>query len=268
LAYQAGAELVDMEFNQIALEPQYSRQFGQTQKSSALAMARALRSTMTFQETPSVHHFLGGVVIDEKASTTVPGLYACGEVAGGLHLKATDQFIGCLVFGKRAGEAAAREKCDLEMPLDAIKGEVERVVSILTRSPKDPLPPYSVRRKLMDTMWRDVGLSKSEESLNNALKVIEEVKDLLPRMYVRDKSRTFNKEWVEALEAYNMVIVAEMVVRASLMRKESRGVFRRVDYPREDDRYLGNIFVKKVGEQMVLEFRRTTEREVIEKVVA
>ena len=210
---------------------------------------------------------LGGVVIDEHGRTTVPGLYACGEVAGGLHLKATDQFIGCLVFGKRAGEAATREGVDEELPVDEIKREADRILAVLNNAPKEPIPPYAIRRKLMNTMWEKVGLAKSESSLNEALNVISEVKALLPRMYVRDKTKLFNKEWIEALEAYNMVIVAEMIVKASLMRKESRGVFKRLDYPRSDDKYLGHIYIKKVGDEMVLEFKPIPKEEVIEKIV-
>lgn len=267
LAYNAGAELIDMEFSQIALEPQYSGRRGQTFTSTALALARALRSSTTFQETPSVHHILGGVVIDENGRTNVPGLYACGEVAGGLHLKATDQFIGCLVFGKRAGEAAAKESSEEDIPIEEIKKEADRVLSILNNSPKEPLPPYVLRRKLMNTMWEKVGLVKNEESLMEALRVIEEVKGLLSRMHVRDKTKLFNKEWIEALEAYNMVIVAEMIVKASLLRKESRGVFRRTDYPRTDDKYLGHIYIRKMGDQMTLEFKPIAREEIVERVV-
>ncbi|MDI9619550.1 MAG: FAD-binding protein [Candidatus Nezhaarchaeota archaeon] len=255
LAYDVGAELIDMEFNQIALEPQYSASRGQTYSSTALALARTLRSATTFQETPSVHHFLGGVLIDENGRTTVPSLYACGEVSGGLHLKATDQFIGCLVFGRRAGEAAAIEKAGEGMPEKEVKKEVNRVISILNNAPNDGVPPHVLRKRLTRSLWEEVGLRKDENSLTNALRILEDTKILLPKMIVRDKSKLFNKEWVEALETYNMVIVAEMIVRSSLLRRESRGVFTRADYPRSDERYLGHFHIKKVGGQMHLEFR-------------
>jgi len=255
LAYNAGADIIDMEFVQIALEPQYSGSRGQTYMSTALALARSLRSSITFQETPSVHHFLGGVVIDENGRTSVPGLYACGEVAGGLHLKATEQFIGCLVFGKRAGEAAARERMREEMPADEVKREVNRVVSVLNNAPREGLPPYVLRKRLAKSMWEEVGLRKNEESLTRALAVIGDVKRLLPRMVVRGKSKLFNKEWVEALETYNMVVVSEMIVRASLLRKESRGVFVRTDYPTSNDKYLGHFYIKKSGDEMSIEFK-------------
>lgn len=255
LAYNAGADIIDMEFIQIVLEPQYSGSVGQTYTSTALALARSLRSSITFQETPSVQHFLGGVVIDENGRTTVPGLYACGEVAGGLHLKAVDQFIGCLVFGKRAGEAAAREKMKGTMPEDEVKREVDRVVSILNNAPRGGLPPYALRRKLTKSMWEEVGLRKNEESLRRALAVVEDVKGLLPTMVVRSKSKLFNKEWVEAIETYNMVIVSEMIVRASLLRKESRGVFIRTDYPTSNDKYLGHFYIKRSGDEMIIKFK-------------
>ena len=255
LAYGAGADIIDMEFVQIALEPQYSGSGGQTYTGTALALARSLRSSITFQETPSVHHFLGGVVIDENGRTSVPGLYACGEVAGGLHLRATDQFIGCLVFGKRAGEAAAREGKREVMPANEIKREVDRVVSVLNGAPREGPPPYALRRRLTKTMWEEVGLRKDEESLTRALAVIEDVKSSLPRMVVRSKSKLFNREWIEALETYNMVTVSEMIVRASLLRKESRGVFIRADYPTSDDKYLGHFCIKKSGDKMTIEFK-------------
>jgi succinate dehydrogenase/fumarate reductase flavoprotein subunit len=100
-----------------------------------------------------------------------------------------------------------------------------------------------------------VGLKKDEESLRRALAVMEDVKDQLPRMVVRDKSFLFNRELIEAIETYNMVIVAEMIVRASLLRKESRGVFIRVDYPRSDDRYLGHFYIRKSDDKMSIEFK-------------
>jgi succinate dehydrogenase/fumarate reductase flavoprotein subunit len=264
LAYNAGADIIDMEFIQIALEPQYSGSVGQTYTSTALALARSLRSSITFQETPSVHHFLGGVVIDENGRTNVPGLYACGEVAGGLHLKAVDQFIGCLVFGKRAGEAATQEKMRGTMSEDEVKREADRVVSILNNTSRWGLPPYALRRKLSKSMWEEVGLRKDEESLRRALAVIEDIKGLLPTMVVRSKSELFNKEWVEAIETYNMVIVSEMIVRASLLRKESRGVFTRTDYPASDDKYLGHFYIKRSGDEMIIKFKPIKIEKAIE----
>lgn len=256
LAYEAGAELVDMEFHQIVLEPQYASSIGQTFTSTALALARVLRSSMTFNEAPSLHHCLGGVVIDDWARTTVPGLYACGEVAGGLHLMATDQLVGCLVFGKRAGEAAAREKVNVELPADSIEKEINSVLSVLRSSlSKDLVLPFMLKKRLTSIMWEKVALTKSEGNLREALEAVYEIKNLLPRIYVRDKSELFNKEWIEALEVHNMVTVAEMIIRASLLRKESRGVFKRVDYPTSDDRYLGHIYIRKVDGKMVLDFR-------------
>ncbi|MDH5816492.1 MAG: FAD-binding protein [Candidatus Nezhaarchaeota archaeon] len=255
LAYEVGAELVDMEFHQVVLESQYASLVGQTFISTALALARALRSSTTFDEAPSLHHCLGGVVIDDHGRTNVPGLYACGEVAGGLHLRSTDQLIGCLVFGKRAGESAAKEALSVDLPNELVEREVNKVLSVLRNSPRDPILPLELKRRLANVMWEKVALVKTEESLRDALKAVYEIKNLLPRMYVRDKSMLFNKEWIEALEVYNMVTVAEMVIRASLLRRESRGVFKRVDYPNSDDRYLGNFYVKKVNGEMVLEFR-------------
>lgn len=255
LAYYAGAELVDMEFHQMVLEAQYAGFTGQALTSTALALARVLRSSQTFSEAPSLHHCLGGIVIDDWGRTTVPGLYACGEVAGGLHLMATDQLVGCLVFGKRTGEVAAREKVNVELPDDCIKEEIDRVLSVLRSSPREPIPPFMLKKKLTNMMWEKVASIKSENTLKEALEIVYEIRNLLPKIYVRDKSCLFNKELIEALEVHNMVTVAEMVIRASLLRKESRGVFKRIDYPMSDDKYLGNFYVKRVDGEMVLEFR-------------
>jgi fumarate reductase (CoM/CoB) subunit A len=266
LAHNAGASIIDMEFVQIALEPQYSGSRGQTYVSTALALARSLRSSTTFQETPSVHHLLGGVVIDENGKTNVPGLYACGEVAGGLHLKAVDQLIGCLVFGKRAGEAAAQERARETMPEEKARKEVDHIISILNNAPRDGVPPYVLRKKLTKSLWENVGLKKDEESLTRALTVIEDVKSQLSRMVVRDKGILFNKELVEAIETYNMAVVSEMIVRASLLRKESRGVFIRVDYPRSDDKYLGHFQIRKSGDKMSIEFKPVRAEKIVNVV--
>jgi succinate dehydrogenase/fumarate reductase flavoprotein subunit len=85
-------------------------------------------------------------------------------------------------------------------------------------------------------------------------------------MVVRDKDILFNKELVEAIETYNMVVVSEMIVRASLLRKESRGVFIRVDYPRSDDRYLGHFQIRKSGDKMSIEFKPVRAEKIVNVV--
>lgn len=228
-----------------------------------------------FELGPSFHHMMGGVVINEKCETTVPGLYACGEVTGGVHggnRLGTNALIDCLVFGKRAGECAAERALKIErLGIDWKQVDVEhrRVYNILERVPEKPLKSYEVRRKIQRVMLEKAGPFRTQKDIEQALKELEKMKEEeLPRMYVDSKTRTYNVGWIEALETFNMIDVAEIILRSTLKRTESREAHQRRDYPETDDEnWLVNVYVKQDKGAMVVYERPIIAPEIPQEII-
>ena len=158
--------------------------------------------------------------------------------------------LGINVFGRRAGEYAARRAFEVGRPnVDwrKIENEYKRVYGILERTPRKPIRVHEVRHRLQKMMWEKAGPLKSGQDLKLALKqLIKMRRDELARMHVISKSRIYNIEWMEALETYNMFDTAELMLNASFLRKESRGSYLREDYPQIDNvNWLKNIHIKK-----------------------
>ncbi len=206
---------------------------------------------------PMCHHFMGGVTIDQHGETEIPGLFAAGEVAGGVHGanrlggNALDEI---LVFGRRAGLAAAEWAKN--------HGWLDNVATLLQQEMKTfagkklaasiGLPPRKVRQSLAEILWREGGILRNGKALEGALATIRHMQaENLPRA----KTET-PKEMLEKMESENAFLVAEMILRSALMREESRGAHFRSDFPTmNDQKWKGNIFIKKSGQGMQLEFR-------------
>jgi fumarate reductase (CoM/CoB) subunit A len=211
---------------------------------------------------PSCHHFMGGVLIDGKCQATLPGLYACGEVAGGIHGSnrlGSNAHADILVFGKRAGQFAAKNALKTEKPgidWNLVESEQDRVCDVLNRTPRDAVKVNEIRHQLQSLMWEKAGPLRTEEELNDGVEKIKTLKRMLPRMHVSLKTKTYNLEWFEALELHNMVDCAEMVLRAAIMRKESRGAHQRIDFPDKDEKnWRLNIIISRADGEMHLEKR-------------
>jgi fumarate reductase (CoM/CoB) subunit A len=207
---------------------------------------------------PSVHYFMGGVAVNEEHESTVPGLYAVGEVAGGLHGAnriAGTSIAELIVFGLRAGRIVAERALQTSRPKidwEQVGAEYSRVHEFLKPKKGGTTRPYEIRKKIQSTMWENVGVIQNAHDLQNALSAFDSIsKRDVPRMAVTNDTRTWNLEWVEALEVENMLDVAYMIARASLLRKETRGAIEREDYPQKDDiNWLKNIYVQKESGQM------------------
>jgi len=196
----------------------------------------------------SCHNMIGGIKIKPRtAETGVPGLYACGAVASqclGLH--------NCMVSASWAANSAVKRAKEIEAPtidLDQVKEEENRVLSWLSRTKDtvgDGIPPIKIKRKIMDIMWEKCNYMKCEEDLLEALQQLRMIREeMMPRMVLRSNTKRWNYDLVEALEVPRMLLCAEIIVTASLMRKESRGYFQRKDYPETDDKnWLKNIVIK------------------------
>jgi succinate dehydrogenase / fumarate reductase flavoprotein subunit len=207
---------------------------------------------------PTTHYMMGGVKVDaDSQMSDVPGLFAAGECAAGLHganRLGGNSLSDLLVFGKRAGEhAAAYAK---ENSLGAVKtdelGSAEKwALQAFERKGSDN--PYGVQHTLQDVMQELVGIVRQEQEMLQALERLRELKGASERVSV-DGNREYNAGWHTALDLHSLLTVSEIVTRAALERKESRGAHFRDDFPTKDKQYDGfNIVVRKgAGGEMQL----------------
>ena len=213
---------------------------------------------------PTCHYMMGGIRVDaETGQSTVPGLFAAGEAAAGLHganRLGGNSLSDLLVFGKRAGKAAAEyAKSARSSELDAAQlQDAEReMLSPFERTAGEF--PYEIHRDLQDFMQSLVGICRTEEDLQKALDELEKLKPRLARVRA-DGSRMFNPGWHLTRDLRSMVLISEAVTRSALARRESRGAHSRIDYPNLDDVWgkQNNIVVKR-GDQMTLEQRPVSD---------
>ncbi|MBX5326260.1 MAG: fumarate reductase (CoM/CoB) subunit TfrA [Candidatus Bathyarchaeia archaeon] len=207
---------------------------------------------------PTAHHLMGGVEINENAETTLKGMYAAGEIAGGVHggnRLGGNALADTQVFGKRAGENAAMFAKKSSMPIidrSQVEKEANKISTILER--KEGIRPHEIKNRLQTLMWDKVGIFRTGQELQEAVQAIEEMKAKdLPRLFVMDKHTRYNKELIETFEIENMLTIAEMIAKAALMREESRGAHFRKDFPKTDNKnWFANIYIQKKMGQMTL----------------
>jgi succinate dehydrogenase / fumarate reductase flavoprotein subunit len=206
---------------------------------------------------PTCHYMMGGIRVDaETAQSSVPGLFAAGEAAAGLHganRLGGNSLSDLLVFGRRAGLGAAEHAKKVGRPtIDSSQvEEAERqILAPFKRSDGDS--PYEVHHALQDVMQSLVGIYRSEEDLRRASSEIEKLKERGARIRV-EGSRLFNPGWHLAQDLQCMLTVSEACTHAALARRESRGAHSRLDYPNLDDASgkKNNVVVKK-GDTMTL----------------
>ena len=213
---------------------------------------------------PTCHYMMGGIRVDaETGQSTVPGLFAAGEAAAGLHGSnrlGGNSLSDLLVFGKRAGKAAAEHAKSVgNGSLDPAQLQDAEREMLAPFERTDGELPYEIHRDLQDFMQSLVGIFRTEEDLRKALGELEKLKPRLRRMRA-DGSRMFNPGWHLTHDLRSLVLISEAVTRSALARRESRGAHSRIDYPNFDDAWgkQNNIIVKR-GDQMTLEQRQVSE---------
>ena len=206
---------------------------------------------------PTCHYMMGGIRVDaETAASTVPGLFAAGEAAAGLHGSnrlGGNSLSDLLVFGRRAGSAAAEHARGSEAP----RVEAEQVLEA-TQEMLAPFEmtqgesPYQIHRELQDTMQNHVGIFRTEEDLKRGLGELELLNARAARLKV-EGSRLFNPGWHLARDLQSMLTVSQAVALSAQARKESRGAHSRIDYPNYDETWAKqhNIVVRE-GDEMTL----------------
>jgi succinate dehydrogenase/fumarate reductase flavoprotein subunit len=186
------------------------------------------------------HFFMGGVDIDQGGATSVPGLFAAGEVAGGVH--GANRLSGnagtqILVQGRRAGEAAAAYVQRAERRR-ALRSDWERVREALEAPLKrrSGVMPFEIKEELQALANHKVGIVRNSDSLAEALAGVRRLRrDGLSRLCCRASERRYNKEWADAIECRSMLDTLEATTLCALMRCESRGAHFRDDFPEQDD---------------------------------
>ena len=207
---------------------------------------------------PTTHYSMGGVRVDaDTAASTIPGLYAAGEVSSGMHganRLGGNSLSDLLVFGRLSGMHAAEFAKKSATPPKVRDEEVQRATRELlepferTQGPS----PYEIHEQLQEMMQNYVGIMRIEEDIKRALEKLKELKQQLKTVRVTG-SRMYNPGWHLAYDLKNMLKTAEAVSLSALTRQESRGAHTRLDYPQTDPEWgKVNLVISKDGEAMRL----------------
>ena len=211
---------------------------------------------------PTTHYMMGGVLVDgDSQASTVPGLYAAGEAAAGLHganRLGGNSLSDLIVFGQRAGRYAAeyaRNSAPASIDDAQVNSAVAAALAPLERASAGE-NPYQIQYELQDFMQDLVGIVRTEDEMERALVSIEKLKTRAVHTGVPN-TRQYNNGWHTAMDVPNMLDVSEAITRAALLRKESRGAQFREDYPDKDPEWgKYNIVIHRGSNgEMVVEKR-------------
>jgi succinate dehydrogenase / fumarate reductase flavoprotein subunit len=223
---------------------------------------------------PTAHYAMGGIPTNIKAEvlsdndTVVPGLYAAGECAcvsvHGANRLGTNSLLDINVFGKRAGKYSveyAKTAKQVPMPEDAAKDVVAMLAKVRASKGKEKIA--QLRKELQETMDKNAQVFRTEETLNEALAKISELRARYENISIQDQGKRFNTDLLEAVELGFLLDLAEVTVITCRERRESRGAHLREDYPDRNDKkfmvhsmaYLQNKKDKKTGVNMKVDWK-------------
>jgi succinate dehydrogenase / fumarate reductase, flavoprotein subunit len=199
---------------------------------------------------PTLHYFMGGIRVNaDTQESTVPGLFAAGECTGGMHganRLGGNSLSDLLVFGHLAGVGAAdyvRRQPRRAVNMRDVEAAVKRATDPLNRP--EGINPYMVTEHLQKVMDRYVNIVRERQELETALVELESIKREIAGVKAPGASQ-YNPGWHEAIALSSLVITAEAVTRAGLMREESRGAHTRVDFPGEREEWgQFNVIVRR-----------------------
>jgi succinate dehydrogenase flavoprotein subunit len=213
---------------------------------------------------PTCHYMMGGIRVEaETAQTTVPGLFAAGEAAAGLHganRLGGNSLSDLLVFGRRAGQAAAAHASEsgaVNIDAQAVEAGARSMLELFERPAGES--PYDIHRDLQETMQNYVGIFRNEPDLRKGISELQTLKERAAQVRV-EGSRLFNPGWHLAQDLKSMLTVSEAVAISALERKESRGAHSRIDYPNYDPTWgIQNNITVRDGDRMALKQRPVGE---------
>jgi succinate dehydrogenase / fumarate reductase flavoprotein subunit/fumarate reductase (CoM/CoB) subunit A len=213
---------------------------------------------------PIAHYQMGGVEVNTDMASSIPGLYAAGEVAGGAN--GANRLSGnalpeALVFGERAGEKAAQYATRSKTSRwddKAARPHLDLIRNVPGRNASDGLSPGQAMAKLKTLMWEKVGAFRNARDLEEARVQIREMRRHgLDELTISPQS-DYNTSLVEWLELRNGLLAAEAVATGALARQESRGAHQRDDFPNADDRFLANQRLTLADGELVSAFQRVS----------
>jgi succinate dehydrogenase / fumarate reductase flavoprotein subunit len=208
---------------------------------------------------PTIHYAMGGIWVDaDSAATSVPGLYAAGEVAAGLHganRLGGNSLSDILVFGRRAGLGAseyARTVSHSVLDERQIAEEQEVLLAPLTREGIEN--PFTLQRELQECMQQHAGIVRDEDGLRTGLEKVLALQSRVEKIRV-DGDRVYNPGWHTARDVRFMVKTAEAILRCAFARKESRGAHYRTDFPKKSEEWAekNNFICSKDGQMSLFQ---------------
>lgn len=213
---------------------------------------------------PTCHYMMGGIRVEaETSQATVPGLFAVGEAAAGLHGSnrlGGNSLSDLLVFGRRAGMAAAehaRGAGSISIDPAQVDEAAREMVAPFERAGGES--PYQIHHDLQQAMQKYVGIFRDAEDLKVGLAEIQKLKERAARVRV-EGSRLFNPGWHLARDLRSMLIVSEAIALSAIERKESRGAHSRIDFPKYDEQWgKQNNIISRDGDMMRLTQEPTPE---------
>jgi succinate dehydrogenase / fumarate reductase flavoprotein subunit len=227
---------------------------------------------------PTTHYIMGGIRVDgETQMTNVPGLFAAGECAAGLHganRLGGNSLSDLVVFGKRAGEYAAKfakDKGAVTIDAGQIDEAARHAMAPFERgaagsgSASDAEGPYKIQYALQETMQANVGIVRLENEMKQALVDIEALKKRAATVGVVG-NREYNPGWHTALDLHNMLVCSEAIAMCALERKESRGGHFRDDYPDKDPSFAKFNLVVSKGLDGLPRLRREPVKELTDEL--
>jgi succinate dehydrogenase / fumarate reductase flavoprotein subunit len=221
---------------------------------------------------PTTHYMMGGVRVDaDSQMSTVPGLFAAGECAAGLHganRLGGNSLSDLLVFGKRAGQYAAafaRENARAHLDPDEVATTSRMAVAPFERTGSAAEDPYAVQQALQELMQDSVGIVRRQSEMEGALEGIARLRERAGRTAVPG-NRAYNPGWHTALDLEHMLTVSEAITRAALERTESRGAHFRDDFPDKDATWSRANLVIAKGADAQMQHRREPVRAMPEEL--
>jgi len=196
---------------------------------------------------PTAHYAMGGIPTNIKAEvlsdndTVIPGLYAAGECAcvsvHGANRLGTNSLLDINVFGKRAGQYSveyAKTATQVPMPENAADDVIAMIAKVRKAKGKEKIA--QLRKELQETMDKNAQVFRTEETLNEALEKVAELRKRYENISIQDQGKRFNTDLLEAIELGFLLDLAEVTVIACRERRESRGAHLREDYTERDDK--------------------------------
>jgi fumarate reductase (CoM/CoB) subunit A len=218
----------------------------------------AFRWEKPWDVAPTAHFMMGGVKIDAQGRSTVNGLFAVGEVRGGLHganRLGSVALAEIFISGKRTADMLEEycKRCNLPEPEGStFEEERDKVLSLFGR--KGRLRPILLKKNIHNLMWETIGPVREKMKMEAGLAKMAKIESMLDDLNI-SPYKEYNLEVLDAIEAEFMVKTAKMITTSALVRQESRGAHTRLDFSDRDDRnWLGNIVLKRDGAKISWHF--------------